>query len=211
MKKLLTTLAAVAAASPLFGAYAAEGEGKIFLGCNGNRNNFGLTGFTREWQLAETEPGVFAGSFSFLPVEALQFCFYEVEADYDAEGVCPVEADNFTIYGPGRPGRFSTMNIGFDESAIGWFVDEGLTFTGDGAWQITDWPGGAITFTVDFNKEESQVSLFTEVNPDGSGIPAGIGAVAPAEEGEAVCYDLQGRRIARPERGLFIREGKIRF
>lgn len=202
MKKIFTTLAlGLVLGSAVSIAGAADVAGKVFLGCNGNKNNFGLTGFTSEWQLDEIDDGVYAGTFSFLAVENLQFCFYAVDADYDEEGVCPVEPGHFVIYGPGRPDRFSVVNIGFDEGDGFYYLDEGLTFTGDGAWQIADWPGGAISFTVDFNKDENQVSLLTTAYGD-----AGVEVTKIADE--TVIYDLHGRRVRHPSTGLYILNGK---
>ena len=201
MKKSFTAfLSSLFICSTFLCAGATDIKGKLFLGCNGNKNNFGLTGFTRDWQLSTDDGIVYTGTFEFLPVENLQFCFYEVDADFDTEGVCPVEPGNFTIYGPGRPDRFSIVNIGFDEGDGYDYIDEGLTFTGDGAWQITDWPGGSISFTVDFSKEESQVTAITTAYAE-----AGVEIVEA--DGHTVIYDLLGRRINNPSRGIYIVNG----
>ena len=204
MKKIFTVFAtALIMCSSLFTAQAADIAGNLFLGCNGNRNNFGLTGFTRDWQLSTDDGIVYTGTFEFLPVENLQFCFYDVKAEYNDEGICPVEPGNFKIYGPGRPDRFSVINIGFDEGDGYDYIDEGLTFTGDGAWQITDWPGGSISFTVDFSKEESQVTAITTAYVE-------AGVEMTKTDDETVIFDLQGRRVQNPEKGLYIVNGRLK-
>ena len=204
MKRIYTSLiSSIILCASIATASAADIEGNLFLGCNGNKNNFGLTGFTRDWQLSTEDGIIYTGTFEFLPVENLQFCFYAVDAEFDAEGVCPVEPGNFTIYGPGRPDRFSVINIGFDEGDGYDYIDEGLTFTGDGAWQITDWPGGSINFTVDFSKEESQVTAITTAYKE-------AGVTMTAVESETTVYDLQGRRVDIQAKGLYIMNGKVK-
>lgn len=162
-----------------FTSYAMDVEGKLFLGCNGNGNNFGLVGFTHDWELSSDNGTVFTGTFSFLRTENLQFCFYIVTDEYDENGVCPVEPGNFLIVGPGQKDRFQLVNTGFDEY-YGYFCNPELSFNrgalGDGAWQIpsyTDenndirfgWNGGSISFTVDFSGDLPVVSMDTYYNP----------------------------------------------
>lgn len=177
--KLFAIALAALASGQAFVSHAMDVEGKVFLGCNGNANNFGLVGFTEKWELTSEDGVVYTGTFDFMKSENLQFSFYIVDADYDADGVCPVDYGNFIQVGPGKPGRFTVVNTGFYEK-YGYFYNDDLLFNngeiGDGAWQLpsTDdadgnkqlgWNGGSITFTVDFSGELPKVAMETYYDP----------------------------------------------
>lgn len=165
-------------------------EGRIYLA--GPFNYYGFVGFSDQWELSSSDGTVYTGTF-FIPADKLIFCFY----DFVAEG-------DYAIYGSSaREGNRIPMKF---EQADGVF-SASVESMGQGDWAYEDFPGGEVSFTIDFGLEYPQVSVVTSV--DLMGEENGIATVEDLQE-EELFFTIDGQKVApaqsRP--GFFVSKGK---
>lgn len=162
----------------------------IYLACP--LNYFGLMGYSDKWQLATEDNMVYKGTFT-IPAERLDFYIVEV-----------FEGDTQKIYGS-KAREGGRVQIKFEE-IDGLYISE-QTYAGEGDWAFEDWPGGELSFEINFMDVPPTVVVSTMVNPYGE-----ENGVAPvAEENRRVkAYNLQGLPVdpSARSKGIYIVNGK---
>lgn len=169
-------------------------EGRVCLG--GPFNYYGMMGFSEKWELTTEDGNLYQGTFN-IPADKLIFCFYD-----------SVDEDHFAIYGaPGRDG--SRTSFSFEEQ--NGIFSSVLQVSGMGDWAVEDWPGGEVSFAIDFGQVPETVYVSTTVNPYPSD-DNGVESIAGMED-DAPVYNLQGVRIdgTPTQPGLYIIKGKKVF
>lgn len=188
-RKLITGMAALAF-SMLF--FTARAEGKVYL--SGPFNYYGFMGsFSEKWELTSEDGIVYTGTF-LIPSDKLIFNI----TDYEDE-------DHYTIFGSSaREG--SRVQFKFEETPEGQYTAD-MRYAGSGDWAYEGWPGGEVTFTIDFGATPPEVNVLTWINPS-TGESSGVRTVGA--DGEATVFSLQGvpQKARDARNGIFIVDGR---
>ena len=170
-----------------------QAEARMYLA--GPFNYYGMVGFSDKWELTSEDGNLYTGTFT-IPADKLIFNFVEY-----------VDEDHYTIFGSrAREGSRILFNF-TDENSL--FTAE-LEYGGQGDWAFEDWPGGEVSFEIDFNFAPPAVFVYTEIDPETGESTSGIGQTALEAPADNVIYNLQGIPVKSDNlpRGLYILNGK---
>lgn len=110
------------------------------------------TEVNENWLLYETEPGslVYQGTF-VIPADQFQFRFYD---KFDAD-------EPWEFYSIGSQDEDATLEISMTDGTYSGpcFYDPDTKQAGKGSWQITGWPGGTVSMTVNLNTKVVNFTL----------------------------------------------------
>lgn len=168
-------------------------DGKIYLACPSNY--FGFMGFSDKWEMTSEDGELYTGAF-IIPADKLDFYI----EDYVGEG-------NYTIYGSSaREGSRQRFNFTEENGEYRAMFES----VGQGDWAFEEWPGGQLTFSIDFGKEPPVVTVSTTVNPETGEETNSIGEIINATPEDAV-YNLQGIKVDKENLspGFYIKNKKI--
>lgn len=180
---------AIASALICVSALTAGAQSRMYLA--GPFNYYGMNGFSDKWELSSTDNTLYTGTFN-IPEDKLIFDIVEYFDD-----------DTYKIFGSSaREG--SRVYIALEE-IDGLFTTQ-VQYAGQGDWCVEDWPGGEVTFSIDFAQAPPKVTMTTLINPE-TGEPADSGIEAiPSEGRNDTYYNLQGIPVSKEEMtpGIYI-------
>lgn len=173
-------------------AITAGAQSKLYLA--GPFNYYGMNGFSDKWELTSEDEVFYQGTFS-IPEDKLIFNIVDYE-----------NSDNYKIYGSSaREGN--RVHVEFTETG-GVYKCE-MKFAGSGDWASEGWPGGEVTFSIDFAQAPPVIAVSTLINPKPGNDEVGVERVAANSE-ECETYNLRGVRQPRGSLtpGIYIENGK---
>lgn len=139
-----------------------------------------------DYPLPMISDGVYEAIFTFGALTDQYFRFYTELGNWDANSYGPLPNDNTNI------------EVEFTDN-----IFESDMVSGKGSWKITSFDGGAIRFTVDFNKMSVEFGIGNEA-------VAAINAIGSDVKGEDVIYNLNGIRVNHDNLtpGIYVINGK---
>lgn len=174
-------------------AFDASAQGKIYLA--GPFNFYGFMGsFSEKWEMTSEDGIVYKGTFN-IPADKLIFNI----TDYTDE-------DHYKIFGSSaREGN----RVYFDFTETDGLYSAEMQYGGSGDWAYEEWPGGEVSFSIDFGSALPVVSIFTSVNPDPENGENGVETIG-VEDRISPVYNLQGVKVQQQPLapGLYISNGK---
>ena len=173
-------------------AFTAGAQSKLYLA--GPFNYYGMNGFSDKWELTSEDEMFYQGTFN-IPEDKLIFNIVEYE-----------NSDNYKIFGSSaREGNRVPVEL---TETDGVYKCE-MTFAGSGDWASEGWPGGEVTFSIDFAAAPPVIAVSTTINPKPGNDDDGVDRIT-ANSTESETYNLQGVRQPRESLtpGIYIQNGK---
>ena len=174
-------------------AFNAGAQGKIYLA--GPFNFYGFMGsFSEKWEMTSEDGIVYQGTFN-IPADKLIFNI----TDYTDE-------DHYKIFGSSaREGN----RVYFDFTETDGVYSAEMRYGGSGDWAYEEWPGGEVSFSIDFGSALPVVSISTSMNPDPEDEGSGVETIGMENRNSPV-YNLEGVKVDQEPLapGLYISNGK---